>query len=123
MLDAVPKLHVSISSEVCPEIREYERVSTTAANAYVQPQMADYLHRMQKRLESESFNGALYLVTSNGGLTSLETARRFPVRLVESGPAGGAIYAAAVARRAGEHKEIGRAACGEGGGKYGEFWG
>src|SRR3546814_8984709 len=104
MLDAVPKLHVSISSEVCPEIREYERVSTTAANAYVQPQMADYLHRMQKRLESESFNGALYLVTSNGGLTSLETARRFPVRLVESGPAGGAIYAADVARRAGEHK-------------------
>src|SRR3546814_2602541 len=66
--------------------------------------MADYLHRMQKRLESESFNGALYLVTSNGGLTSLETARRFPVRLVESGPAGGAIYAADVARRAGEHK-------------------
>src|SRR3546814_5703437 len=65
--------------------------------------MADYLHRMQKRLESESFNGALHLVTSNGGLTSLETARRFPVRLVESGPAGGAIYAADVARRAGEH--------------------
>src|SRR3546814_1625831 len=72
LLDALPNLHVSISSEVCPEIREYERVSTTAANAYVQPQMADYLHRMQKRLESESFNGALYLVTSNGGLTSLE---------------------------------------------------
>ncbi|TEA71953.1 hydantoinase/oxoprolinase family protein [Allopusillimonas ginsengisoli] len=104
LLDALPNLHVSISSEVCPEIREYERVSTTVANAYVQPQMADYLHRMQKRLESESFNGVLYLVTSNGGLTSLETARRFPVRLVESGPAGGAIYAADVARRAGENK-------------------
>ncbi|MGB6102477.1 MAG: hydantoinase/oxoprolinase family protein [Pusillimonas sp.] len=104
LLDVLPDLHVSISSEVCPEIREYERVSTTVANAYVQPQMADYLHRMQKRLESESFNGALYLVTSNGGLTSLETARRFPVRLVESGPAGGAIYAADVARRAGESK-------------------
>lgn len=104
LLDALPNLHVSISSEVCPEIREYERVSTTVANAYVQPQMADYLYRMQKRLESESFNGVLYLVTSNGGLTSLETARRFPVRLVESGPAGGAIYAADVARRAGESK-------------------
>src|SRR3546814_930204 len=104
LLDALPNLHVSISSEVCPEIREYERVSTTAANAYVQPQMADYLHRMQKHLESESFNGALYLVTSNCGWTYLETARGFPVRLVESGPAGGAIYSADVARRAGEHK-------------------
>ncbi|AEC21277.1 Hydantoin utilization protein A [Pusillimonas sp. T7-7] len=104
LLDALPHLHVSISSEVCPEIREYERVSTTVANAYVQPQMADYLRRMQKQLESKSFKGVLYLVTSNGGLTSLETARRFPVRLVESGPAGGAIYAADVARRAGETK-------------------
>src|SRR3546814_19406677 len=63
-----------------------------------------YTTLFRSRLESESFNGALYLVTSNGGLTSLETARRFPVRLVESGPAGGAIYAADVARRAGEHK-------------------
>src|SRR3546814_6226971 len=67
LLDALTNLHVSISTEVCPEIREYERVSTTAANAYVQPQIADYLHRMQKRLGSESINGALYLVTSKIG--------------------------------------------------------
>jgi N-methylhydantoinase A len=99
---AMPDLYISISSEVCPEIREYERVSTTVANAYVQPQMADYLRRMQDHLDQVGFTGALYLVTSNGGLTSLDTAIRFPVRLIESGPAGGAIFAADVARHAGE---------------------
>lgn len=102
LLAALPALHVSISSEVCPEIREYERVSTTVANAYVQPQMSDYLTRMLEHLDEAGFQGALYLVTSNGGLTSLNTASRFPVRLIESGPAGGAIFAADVARRAGE---------------------
>lgn len=102
LLAALPTLHVSISSEVCPEIREYERVSTTVANAYVQPQMSEYLTRMLEHLDAAGFQGALYLVTSNGGLTSLSTASRFPVRLIESGPAGGAIFAADVARRAGE---------------------
>ena len=101
---ALPDLHISISSEVCPEIREYERTSTTVANAYVQPQMADYLQRMRLALDQAGFTGALYLVTSNGGLTALETARRFPVRLIESGPAGGAIFAADIAARSGERR-------------------
>jgi N-methylhydantoinase A len=104
LLARQPGLHISISSEVCPEIREYERTSTTVANAYVQPQMSDYLARMEQALQDQGFRAALYLVTSNGGLTSLDTARRFPVRLIESGPAGGAIFAADIAARAGERK-------------------
>lgn len=103
---ALPDLSVSISSEVCPEIREYERTSTTLANAYVKPLMSAYLGRMRALLDGAGYRGLLFLVTSNGGLTSVETARQFPVRLVESGPAGGAIFAADVARRAGENKVL-----------------
>ncbi len=106
LLAELPGLFVSISSEVCPEIREYERTSTTVANAYVQPQMSAYLGRMKQQLATERFAGVLYLVTSNGGLTSLDTARQYPVRLVESGPAGGAIFATDVAARAGESKVL-----------------
>ena len=91
---------------MCPEIREYERTSTAVANAYVQPLMDGYLARMDEALRVEQFRGAIYLVTSGGGLTSIETARRFPVRLVESGPAGGAIFAAQVAARGGEKKVL-----------------
>jgi N-methylhydantoinase A len=87
-------------------VREYERTSTAIANAYVQPLMAGYLARMEQALAQEQFRGAIYLVTSGGGLTSLETARRFPVRLVESGPAGGAIFAALTAARLGERKVL-----------------
>ncbi len=96
----LPDLWVTLSSEVCPEVREYERTSTAVANAYVQPLMDSYLARMQAALAVEKFGGTIYLVTSGGGLTAIETARRFPVRLVESGPAGGAIFAAGVAARA-----------------------
>lgn len=103
---AMPDLGVTLSSEVCPEVREYERTSTAIANAYVQPLMAGYLARMQEALTQEQFRGAIYLVTSGGGLTSIETARRFPVRLVESGPAGGAIFAALTAARLGESKVL-----------------
>lgn len=99
---AMPGLSITLSSEVCPEIREYERTSTAVANAYVQPLMDGYLARMDEALRVEQFRGALYLVTSGGGLTSIDTARRFPVRLVESGPAGGAIFATQVAARADE---------------------
>ena len=87
-------------------MREYERTSTAVANAYVQPMMGSYLARMAAALEALSFRGAIYLVTSGGGLTTLDAARRFPVRLVESGPAGGAIFAAEVARQAGEAKAL-----------------
>lgn len=103
---ALPNVPISISSEVCPEIREYERTSTTVANAYVRPQMADYLARMKSALSRVKFKGVIYLVTSNGGLTSLETARRFPVRLIESGPAGGAIFAADIAARLDERSVL-----------------
>lgn len=98
----LPDLPISLSSEVCPEIREYERTSTTVINAYVQPVMAGYLERMRDVFTAKGFAGAIYLVASNGGLTSLETARRFPVRLIESGPAGGAIFGAAIAASMGE---------------------
>ena len=92
--------HVTIclSSEVAPEIREYERFSTTVANAYVRPLMAGYLKRLQAALGKMGLNAPLYLMMSGGGLTTLETACRFPIRLVESGPAGGAILASRIAQ-------------------------
>ncbi|MFV0298649.1 MAG: hydantoinase/oxoprolinase family protein [Hyphomicrobiaceae bacterium] len=104
--EAIPGLYLSLSCQVCPEIREYERTSTTVANAYVQPLIDGYLARMQKRLAEMGFAGVLSLMTSGGGLTSVETARAFPVRLVESGPAGGALFAAQVAAQLGEKKVI-----------------
>lgn len=94
----LPGVAVTLSSAVCPEIREYERFSTACANAYVQPLMASYLERLAGELERRGFLCPLYLMTSGGGLTTLETARRFPVRRVESGPAGGAILSAGLAR-------------------------
>ncbi|MCB1739177.1 MAG: hydantoinase/oxoprolinase family protein, partial [Gammaproteobacteria bacterium] len=95
---ARPDLAITLSSEVCPEIREYERMSTACANAYIQPLMARYLSQLDARLRSRGFGCPLLLMMSSGGLTTLDTALRFPVRLVESGPAGGAILAAEVAR-------------------------
>jgi len=103
---ALPGVRFTLSCEVCPEIREYERTSTAVANAYVQPLMDSYLARMEQALRAEQFRGVIYLMTSGGGLTSIEAARRFPVRLVESGPAGGAIFAAQVAARAEEPKVL-----------------
>jgi len=98
---ALPGASITLSSAVCPEIREYERFSTACANAYVQPLMSSYLARLAAELERRGIACPLYLMTSGGGLTTLETARRFPVRLVESGPAGGAILSAGLAREAG----------------------
>ncbi len=98
---ALPGAAVTLSSEVAPEMREYERFSTAVANAYVQPLMAGYLGRLERRLREAGAPGPLLLMLSGGGLTTVETARRFPVRLVESGPAGGAVFAAHVARRHG----------------------
>jgi N-methylhydantoinase A len=98
---ALPGLSITLSAAVCPEIREYERFSTACANAYVQPLMASYLERLAAELKRRGFGCPLYLMTSGGGLTTLETARRFPVRLVESGPAGGAILSAGLARESG----------------------
>ncbi len=103
---ALPGVRISLSHEVCPEIREYERTSTTVANAYVQPLMDSYLARMEQRLREAGFGGVLSLMTSGGGLTSVAMARRFPVRLVESGPAGGSVFAAQIAARLGEKKVL-----------------
>jgi N-methylhydantoinase A/oxoprolinase/acetone carboxylase beta subunit len=98
---ALPGVAVTLSSEVAPEMREYERFSTAAANAYVQPLMAGYLDRLEARLAEAGYDCPLLLMLSGGGLTDVGTARRFPVRLVESGPAGGAAFAADLARRHG----------------------
>lgn len=99
--EAWPGLPVSLSSEVSPEMREYERFSTTVANAYVQPLMDRYLARLEQGLRAMGVRAPVLMMLSSGGLCSVETARRFPVRLVESGPAGGALFAAAIAREAG----------------------
>ncbi len=101
LLTAFPDLKISLASEVCPEIREYERQSTTCANAYVQPLMARYLTRLNEELSGLGFQCPFTLMTSGGGLTDLETAIKFPIRLVESGPAGGAILASQIAGECG----------------------
>ena len=106
LLEAAPDLLVSLSSEVCPEIREWERTSTTIANAFVQPLMAGYLVRLEAALRERRCPAPLRLMTSGGHLASVETACRHPVRLVESGPAGGAILAAHVARERGEARVL-----------------
>jgi len=98
---ALPDVPVSLSSDVSPEMREWERFSTTAANAYVQPLMARYLRRLETGLRALGLAAPIYLMLSGGGLTTVETACRFPIRLVESGPAGGAIFAAHIARQCG----------------------
>ncbi len=96
---AAPDLPVSLSCEVSPEMREWERFSTTAANAYVQPLIAGYLGRLQAGLREMGLHAPVFLMLSGGGLTTIDTACRFPIRLVESGPAGGAIFAADIARQ------------------------
>ena len=96
-----PEVPVSLASEVSPEMREWERFSTTVANAYVQPLMASYLKRLEVGLRAAGLGCPLFMMLSGGGLTTLETAARFPIRLVESGPAGGAIFSAHVARQRG----------------------
>ena len=101
-----PDLDVSISSEVAPEIREYERFSTTVCNAYVQPLMASYLGKIKAGLEGKDIKSPFLLITSGGGLTTLETASKFPIRLVESGPAGGAILASKVSSQIGSNASL-----------------
>jgi N-methylhydantoinase A/oxoprolinase/acetone carboxylase beta subunit len=99
--EVAPHLTVSLSSEVLPERREFERTSATVLNAYVKPLVARYLARLEERLSRLGLGGRLYLILSGGGITSTETAREFPVRLIESGPVGGAVAALHLAGRAG----------------------
>jgi N-methylhydantoinase A len=97
----LPNLPVTLSCEVSPEMREYERFSTASANAYLQPLMGSYLKKLERELAQAGFRCPMLLMTSGGGITTTDTAIRFPVRLVESGPAGGAIFAACIARQHG----------------------
>lgn len=106
LLAHIPDIAVSISSEVSPQMREFERFNTVCANAYVQPLMASYLLRLQEELIRRGADCPLYLIHSGGGLVSVETAAAFPVRLVESGPAGGAIFAAELAARYGRDRVL-----------------
>ena len=94
---AMPDLSITLASDVCPEIREFERFSTACANAYVKPLMSRYLADLRDRLSAFGVGCPFLMMTSGGGLCSVETAREFPIRLVESGPAGGAILAARIA--------------------------
>ena len=102
----MPGIPITLSSEVCPEIREYERLSTATANAYVRPAMEGYLSRLEIGLQALGLTCPVRLMTSSGGLTTLETAKQQPIRLVESGPAGGAILARDLAVELGLNRVI-----------------
>jgi N-methylhydantoinase A len=102
LAEMCPKLSVTLSSQACPEAREYERTCTAIANAYVQPLMSGYLRRLERAFAELGYRAPIHLMTSGGSLASLDTAARFPVRLIESGPAGGAILAGRVALERGE---------------------
>nr|WP_272213783.1 hydantoinase/oxoprolinase family protein [Marinicella sp. W31]MDC2879733.1 hydantoinase/oxoprolinase family protein [Marinicella sp. W31] len=95
---------ICLSSDVSPEIREYERFSTVAANAYVRPLMSRYLSRFDKAMRERGFRGEFMLMLSGGGLTTVDQASRMPIRLVESGPAGGVALGARVSREIGIEK-------------------
>lgn len=97
----LPAVMVSLSSEVSPQMREYERFNTVVANAYIKPLMKSYLERLEGRLQNEGVNCSIFLMHSGGGIISIDSAAEFPVRLVESGPAGGAVFAANIAARYG----------------------
>ncbi|WP_339647354.1 hydantoinase/oxoprolinase family protein, partial [Jannaschia helgolandensis] len=101
LAERLPDVMVSLSSEVSPQMREYERFNTVCANAYIKPLMKSYLGRLKGRLSDEGADCPVFLMHSGGGIISLDSAAEFPVRLVESGPAGGAVFAADIAARHG----------------------
>ncbi|MEM7169285.1 MAG: hydantoinase B/oxoprolinase family protein [Pseudomonadota bacterium] len=98
LAERAPGLPVSLSCEVSPEVREFDRLCTTLSNAYIKPLMAGYMHELAGALKDKGFNCPLFIITSGGGITTLDTAMAYPIRLVESGPSGGAILAAKVAQ-------------------------
>ncbi|MFF4598903.1 hydantoinase/oxoprolinase family protein [Amycolatopsis sp. NPDC001319] len=97
-----PRLRVALSSEVVPEIREFERTSTTVANVYVQDLAERYLADLARRLRELGVRPAPHIMLSHGGIATVETAGRYPIRILESGPAGGALAASAFGVGAGE---------------------
>ena len=98
---------VSLSSEVSPEAREYERCCTTVLNAYLQPVIGSYQERLRAGLSREGYRQEMYVMLSSGGVTTVETACRFPVRMLESGPVAGVFAAAHVARTLGGMDAVG----------------
>lgn len=96
-----PNAHISVASEILPEIREFERGSTASLNAYLQPPVGNYLERLESGLRSGGFDGQVLIVQSNGGVMSVETARALPVRTALSGPAAGVIAGAHIGTSAG----------------------
>ncbi|MGI9488735.1 MAG: hydantoinase/oxoprolinase family protein [Geminicoccaceae bacterium] len=106
IMEKLPDVMVSLSSEVSPQMREYERFNTVVANAYIKPLMKSYLGRLEGRLKDEGVQCPIFLMHSGGGIISIESAAEFPVRLVESGPAGGAVFAAHIAARYGLDKVL-----------------
>ena len=104
LAEASPGIATSLSCEVSPRMREYERFNTTCANAYVQPLMSSYLRRLESELRRLGTSCPLHLIHSGGGLLSVDVAAAFPVRLVESGPAGGAVFASELAARHGRDR-------------------
>ncbi|MCP4979221.1 MAG: hydantoinase/oxoprolinase family protein, partial [Gammaproteobacteria bacterium] len=106
LLEKMPEVSVSLSSEVSPQMREYERFNTVVANAYIKPMMKSYLGRLGGQLQNEGVTCPIFLMHSGGGIISIESAAEFPVRLVESGPAGGAVFAAHIAARYGLDKVL-----------------
>jgi len=106
LAERLPHVAISISSEVSPQMREYERFNTVVANAYIKPLMASYLGRLEERLKAEGVDCRVFLMHSGGGIISIDNAAEFPVRLVESGPAGGAVFAADIAARYGMDKVL-----------------
>ena len=103
--EVAPEIRVSLSSEVVAEIREFQRTSTTLANVYVQERVSDYLAQLQARLDKIGFAGSFFVMLSSGGIATRETASRFPVRLLESGPAAGALAAAQAGMLSG-HRDL-----------------
>ncbi|HEV8310342.1 MAG TPA: hydantoinase/oxoprolinase family protein [Methylomirabilota bacterium] len=99
--EEAPDIAVSLSSEVSPVIREYERTSTTVVNAYVMTAVRDYLERLERALADLGYRGRLFVMQSAGGIATAETMARFPVRMIESGPAAGALMAAAYGKLTG----------------------
>ncbi|OED40709.1 methylhydantoinase [Chromatiales bacterium (ex Bugula neritina AB1)] len=106
LAERLPDVMVSLSSEVSPQMREYERFNTVVANAYIKPLMKSYLGRLEGRLSEQGVSCSIFLMHSGGGIISIESAAEFPVRLVESGPAGGAVFAAHIAARYGLDKVL-----------------
>ena len=101
-----PEITLCTSHQICPEVREYERFSTTVANSFVRPLMIKYLDSLEKSLIKLGFKGKMFLISSDSGITTISQSKKFPIRLVESGPAGGVALASYVSKSLNENKSI-----------------